>query len=62
MLTYLASIGVILILLLGWVLVQRSYKLFAHRHPELGPFRDESKGCGSCAGGCGTGICETHED
>jgi hypothetical protein len=57
MTTYLLAIGLILILLLGWVVVQQSYRLFARRHPELGPFRGES-GCGGCAGGkCGSGQC-----
>ncbi len=61
--TYLLTIGLILLLLLGWVVVQRAYRLFARRHPELGPFRDEGAGCGSCAGGhCGRGHCEERGD
>jgi len=56
--TYLVTIGLILLLLLGWVVVQQGYKLFARRHPELGPFRGEGSGCGSCGGGsCGSGHC-----
>ena len=54
--TYLITIGLILLLLLGWILVQQAYRLFARRHPELGPFRDEGNGCGACSGGkCGGG-------
>jgi hypothetical protein len=57
---YLVSIGLILLLLLGGIAVQRLYRRFAHRHPELGPFRDEGAGCGACSGGhCGAGHCDT---
>ena len=52
--TYLVTIGLLLILLLGWVAVQRVYQWFARRHPELGPFRDEGASCGAWGGGdCG---------
>lgn len=53
------TIGAILIALLLYVFVQRSYRLFGKRHPELGPFREEGKGCGSCssAGGCSGDSC-----
>ncbi|MDD5364343.1 MAG: hypothetical protein PHR30_03325 [Gallionellaceae bacterium] len=51
MTTYLVTIGLILILLLGWVTVQQFYRLFARRHPELGPFRSDSGGCGCCSQG-----------
>ncbi len=47
------TIAAILIVLLLYVLVQRSYRLFGKHHPELGPFRVEGKGCGSCSGGSG---------
>lgn len=59
--TYLLTIGLILILLLAWVTVQQFYRLFARRHPELGPFRDENGGCGCCAakGSCSSGSCGT---
>jgi hypothetical protein len=59
MTTYLLTIGLILILLMGWVVVQRAYRLFAQRHPELGPFRREGGGCGCCSGSCGGGSCDT---
>jgi hypothetical protein len=45
--TYLITIGLILAIMLFGIVVQRVYKLFARHHPELGPFRDDSKGCGS---------------
>lgn len=61
--SYLVTIGLILVLLLGWVVVQQGYKLFAQRHPELGPFRREGGACGGCCSGgaCGGGACETEE-
>ncbi|MDD3530814.1 MAG: chemotaxis protein [Gallionellaceae bacterium] len=59
--TYLVTIGLILLLLLGWIVVQRVYRLFARRHPELGPFRAEGGGCGCCSQGdaCGGGACDS---
>jgi len=50
---YLFTIGAILLALLIYVVVQRTYRLFSKQHPELGPFRQEGKGCGSCSGGSG---------
>jgi hypothetical protein len=50
---YLLSIAIIPALLFGWIAVQGIYRRFARRHPELGPFRSESGGCGSCSGGSG---------
>ena len=64
MLTYVATIGLILLIMLFGIVVQRFYKLFAQRHPELGPFRDEDKCCGSCSGQreCDSGSCSTRPD
>ena len=59
MTTYLVTIGLILAIMLFGIAVQRAYERFAHRHPELWPFRDAGKGCGSCSGGCGSGSCST---
>jgi hypothetical protein len=61
MTTYLAAIGLILAIMLFGIVVQRVYKLFARHHPELGPFRDDSKGCGSCSAGsgCSGGSCHS---
>lgn len=59
--TYLVTIGLILILMLGGVVVDMFYKLFARRHPELGPFRRDG-GCGCCDGGshCAGDSCESN--
>lgn len=67
MTTYLLTIGLILILMLGWVVVQQAYKLFARRHPELGPFRNDNGGCGCCSSGGGScssggGSCSTSHE
>jgi len=37
-----------------YMLVQRLYRAFQHRHPALGPYRKE--GCGQC-GGCAEDRC-----
>jgi hypothetical protein len=60
---YLIAIGLILGLMVGWIAVERLYRRFARRHPELGPFRKAGGGCGGhCGGGaCGGGACETAE-
>ncbi len=60
--TYLITIGLIFAILAGGVLVQRLYRRFAQRHPELGPFREEESGCGSCAAGsgCSDTSCSTN--
>jgi hypothetical protein len=49
MTNYIIAMGGILLLLLGWVAVQRLARLFAARHPEFGPVREDGGGCGgSC--------------
>lgn len=58
--TYLLAIGIILILLLGWVAVQHLARLFAARHPEFGLYNEKAGGCGGC--GCGGGSCRTDTD
>ncbi len=45
----LVVIAVLMAVLLGWISVQRAYRRFACRHPEAGPFREEGRGCVSCA-------------
>jgi hypothetical protein len=54
---YLATIGLIFALLLAGIVVDRLYRAFAARNPQLGPFRKSGEGCGCCAGktknGCG---------
>ena len=37
-------------LLLGWLVVQSLARLFANKHPELGPAREEGQGCGTSCG------------
>ncbi|HNA29889.1 MAG TPA: hypothetical protein PK437_07505 [Thiobacillaceae bacterium] len=61
MTTYLVTIGLILAILLFGIAVQRAYERFAQRHPELGPFRETGKGCGSCSAGsgCSGGSCDS---
>ncbi|MDM8561560.1 chemotaxis protein [Candidatus Parabeggiatoa sp. HSG14] len=46
MFTYLIAMGIILLVLLGWVVVQHFARLFAAKYPELGPAREEGGGCG----------------
>ena len=50
--TYLLTMALIFGLLLGGILVERLYRAFAARHPDLGPWR-EATGCGACAAGSG---------
>ena len=60
--TYLITIAVIMGIALFGILVDRLYRAFAQRNPQLGPFRDGEKGCGSCSGGsghCGS-DCSSH--
>jgi len=45
--TYFLAIGVILIVLLGWVAVQQVARLFAARHPEFGSYREKVGCCGN---------------
>ena len=48
-----ASAGIGL-LLIGWLAIQHLARLYAARHPEFGPAREEGSGCGKsclCAGG-----------
>ena len=44
-----SAMAVILLLMLGWVLVQQMARLFARRHPEFGAYRED--------GSCGSGNC-----
>lgn len=49
---YIVTIVLIFAVLLFGILVDRLYRAFAARNPQLGPFR-KSEGCGSCSGGSG---------
>ncbi|MCX8085574.1 MAG: hypothetical protein N3C63_01600 [Rhodocyclaceae bacterium] len=48
---YLATVGLLFALLVGGIAIDRLYRAFAARHPELGPFR-KAEGCGCCGGQC----------
>jgi len=50
--TYLTTIVVIFAVLSGGIVVDRLYRGFAAKNPQLGPFRDTSK-CGCCTAGSG---------
>lgn len=39
--------GIILVLLLGWIALQKMARRLARRHPELGPYREAGAGCGT---------------
>ncbi len=47
--TLLVTIGLIFGLMLAGIVVERIYRRFATRNPELGPFRRNDGGCGCCA-------------
>ena len=54
--TYLITIGLIFALLLAGIGVERLYRAFAARNPQLGPFRKGDGSCGCCAGKCGSDV------
>ena len=55
--TYILAIGIVLIVMLGWVAVQQMARRFAAKHPEFGPYPESTGGCGGC--GCGGNKCST---
>ncbi len=59
MTTYVLTVAIIFGLALGGILIDRAYRRFAARHPQLGPFRDPGK-CGCCKAGeaCQTACTE----
>ena len=60
--TYLITIALIMGIALIGIGVDHLYRAFARQHPQLGPFRDSEKGCGSCSGGsgCSGDSCSSH--
>ena len=44
---FISSVGIVLLVLLGWVAVQHVARLYARQHPEFGPYREEGSGCGA---------------
>jgi hypothetical protein len=57
--TYLLAVGIILIIMLGWVAVQQMARLFAARHPEFGPYTEKTGCCGGRGRDCGGKSCST---
>ncbi|MGI9290429.1 MAG: hypothetical protein ACR2QG_04025 [Gammaproteobacteria bacterium] len=56
MLDYLLAMGLILLMLIAWILVQQAARNFAARHPQFGPAKEEGSGCGAgCS--CSRGRC-----
>ncbi len=56
--TYLTTMAIIFAVMSGGILVDRLYRNFAARNPQLGPFRDNSKcGCCSAGSGCADASC-----
>jgi len=54
MVDFIIAIGLVLVLLTGWIYIQQLARRFAARHPEFGPAREEGSGCGKscmCTGG-----------
>ncbi len=49
LLKLITAFTLILLMMLGWLVVQQTARLFARRHPEFGAYRD--------GGGCGSGSC-----
>lgn len=49
---YLVTILLVFALLVAGIAVDRLYRRFAARHPQLGPFRSSQGGCGCCSGSC----------
>jgi len=49
---YVVTVVLIFGIMLFGIVVDRLYRAFAARHPQLGPFR-KSDGCGCCSGGSG---------
>ena len=47
------TIALIFAILLTGIGVERLYRAFAAKNPQLGPFRKAERGCGSCSGASG---------
>jgi len=53
---YIIAVLIILGLMAGWIIVQHMARLFAQRHPEFGPAREEGGGCGGLFCLCRDGM------
>ena len=56
MTTYLLTVGLIFAIMLAGIAIDRTYRAFAAKHPQLGPFRKSGGGCN-----CGAGHCSSSE-
>lgn len=55
---YLETMGILLALLAGWLLVRAAARAYTQRHPEFGPLREEGEGCGCGNHRCGESVCK----
>jgi hypothetical protein len=46
--TYLITIGLLFMLMVIYIGVERFYRWFAATHPDRGPWREKAVGCGTC--------------
>jgi hypothetical protein len=53
-----ATVVLLMVLMAGWIAVQRAARRVAAQHPETGPLRLVGAGCGSHCDDCGE-PCET---
>jgi hypothetical protein len=51
--TYLITIVLIFAIMMAGIGVDRLYRKFAAKNPQLGPFRKTDGGCGCCSAGSG---------
>ncbi len=56
MLNFFIAIGIIFVLISGWILIQQAARKYAAKHPEFGPAKEEGLGCGKNCG-CGA-VCD----
>ena len=59
---YLLPILIIFAVFAAWVLVQHVARVFAARHPELGPAREEGGACGTSCGCANRSQCRQRND
>lgn len=59
MVTYLVTIGLIFTIMLTGIGMERLYRHFQARHPELGPFRRRDGGCNCHCAKCDDDLCKS---
>jgi hypothetical protein len=60
MVDFIIAVGLILLLLIGWIFIQQLSRHYAQQHPQFGPPREEGSGCGkSCL--CSNGNCKNKQ-